>query len=86
MSDHVDKIGLYADDMILFLAEPGPSLALALDVITKFGKFSGLTINWDNSQILPLDVFPPTADQTLLPLVRVASVKHLGVQVSPLLD
>lgn len=54
------KIGLYADDTILYLADQGPSLQAALGIIEKMESFSGLRINWDKSQILPLDQFSPT--------------------------
>lgn len=58
--DHfTEKIGLYADDTILYLADQGPSLQAALGIIDKMGSFSWLRINWDKSQILPID-HPPT--------------------------
>lgn len=38
----VDKIGLYADDTILYLADQGPSLQAALEIIEKMGSYSGL--------------------------------------------
>lgn len=54
-----ERVGLYADDMILYLNDSGPSLLMALQIIENFGRFSGLKMNWDRSQILPLDVSPP---------------------------
>lgn len=54
-----ERVGLYADDMILYLSDSGPSLHTALQIIEKFGRFSGLKMNWDKSQILPIDIFPP---------------------------
>lgn len=48
------------------------------------GKFSGLRINWDKSQILPLDQFPPPPSPAYpeLPLTRVSAIKYLGVVVT----
>lgn len=77
-----ESVGLYADDMILYLSDSDPSLQTALQIIEKFGRFSGLKINWDKSQILPIDIFPPLKEQANLPLVRVSTLKHLGVHVS----
>ena len=54
-----ELLSLYADDMLLYLSVAGPSLQTALQLITQFGKFSGLQINWTKSHILPLDLGPP---------------------------
>lgn len=77
-----EKISLYADDTLLYLADPGLSLHTALNVIEQFGTFSGLRINWGKSQILPIDSFPPTESQANLPLQRVDIIKYLGVKIS----
>lgn len=78
----VDKIGMYADDTILYLADQGPSLQAALKLIEQMGGYSGLRINWDKSQILPVDVFPPPLTSPPLPLARVSKIKYLGVEVT----
>lgn len=69
--DSWEKIGLYADDTILYLADQGPSLQTALSIIETVGKYSCLQINWDKSQILPIDRFPHSAVFPELPLKRV---------------
>lgn len=53
-----EKISMYADDTLLYLADSGSSLAEALRTIEYFGSFSRLRINWEKSQILPLDLPP----------------------------
>lgn len=73
---------MYADDTLLYLADSGPSLQTALNTIELFGTFSGLKINWEKSQILPLDSFPPPEAQANLPLQRVSLIKYLGVLVT----
>lgn len=77
-----EKISMYADDTLLYLADPGHSLHNALQTIEQFGKFSGLKINWEKSQILPIDNFPPTEIQASMPLQRVDRIKYLGVYTS----
>lgn len=47
-----------------------------------FVSFSRLKINWEKSQILPLDSFPTSEIQACLPLKRVSLIKYLGVHVS----
>lgn len=77
-----EKISLYADDTLLFLADSDISLQTALQTIEYFRSFSDLKINWEKSQILPIDSFPPPKLQEHLPLQRVSSIKYLGASVS----
>lgn len=42
------KVALYADDLLLFLGDTQGSLLKAMEIITNFGQFSGLIINWEN--------------------------------------
>lgn len=77
-----ERIGLYADDMILYLADPGVSLDRALSLIEGFGAHSGLRINWSKSHILPLDPFARTSQQAASPLQWCSSIKYLGIEVS----
>lgn len=46
-----ESIALYADDILLFLADPGLSLQSALSIIQEFVKYPSLKINWDKSLI-----------------------------------
>ncbi|CAJ0928425.1 unnamed protein product [Ranitomeya imitator] len=39
-----EKIALYADDVLLFLADPDDSLRGAIEIVERFGTVSGLTI------------------------------------------
>lgn len=54
----------------------------SLLIIENLGKNSSLRINWDKSQILPLDHFPPLPTNSPLPLHRVSSLKYLGVFIT----
>lgn len=82
MGPLIEKISLYADDTLLYLADSGPSLQNALQLIERFGTFSGLKINWEKSQILPIDSFPPPKSQIEIPLQRVNTIKYLGIYIS----
>lgn len=62
----VETDSLYADNMLLYLEDAGPSLTAALNAI---------------EQILPLDIGAPT-DMQAPPLVRVSSMKYLGIMVT----
>lgn len=74
-----EVLSLYADNMLLYLEDAGPSIVVALQVIKQSREYSGLQINWSKSQILPLDIDVPTADQAVLPLIRASRIKYLSM-------
>lgn len=49
MENWEDRISLYADDILLYMASPGRSITRLLDICAAYGKVSGYTINWDKS-------------------------------------
>lgn len=55
IGDHEHRISLYADDVILFLSDFSNSVQTLLHLITKFGQFSGYSINNAKSSILFLN-------------------------------
>lgn len=59
---------------ILFLNDQGPSLKEALHIISEFYRFSGLKVNWEKSQLPPID---PT-----LPLMWADTIRYLGIVIS----
>lgn len=50
-----EKNLLYADDILLLLGDTDTSLRTVMSLISEFGRFLGLTINWSKSALLPLD-------------------------------
>ena len=48
------RVGLYADDTLLYLSDPEVSVPPLLDFINSFGTLSGYTINWGKSEFMPL--------------------------------
>lgn len=64
--------------MLLFLKDPGMSLHAVLGILDEFAKFSGLKVNWDKSNILPLN----SGTDPGLPLQWVNQFIYLGVRIS----
>lgn len=52
------------------------------DLITQYGAFSGLTINWDKSVIMPVDGQSLEGMDLGVPLVCSSTFKYLGVTIS----
>lgn len=49
----MEKLALYADDVLLFLEDVSTSLCVALDIFDRFGHFSGIRSNWDSTSFSP---------------------------------
>lgn len=50
-----ERVALYADDMLLFFNDAGPSLQGALTVLDTFAAVTGLRVNWSKSLLFPID-------------------------------
>ncbi|XP_069594530.1 putative ATP-dependent RNA helicase TDRD12 [Ranitomeya imitator] len=79
-----EKIALYADDILLFLADPDDSLKGAIEIIERFGALSGLKINWDKSVLFDVDGVEESGSEPLGEgRLKVAShFKYLGIWIS----
>ncbi|XP_041436080.1 uncharacterized protein fam189a2.S isoform X1 [Xenopus laevis] len=77
----IEKISLYADDMLVYLANSGAALENLLATISEFGQYSGLKINRTKSVVFPIDPLPPDSPDTLLQLKVVNSFKYLGIVI-----
>lgn len=82
MGTITDCVALYADDLLLFLRDPGPSLKAALVIMDKFATFSGLRVNWSKSSILPVGPRALAQRDDALPLQWVSSFTYLGVKIT----
>lgn len=82
-----NRIGLFADDIIVFISRLEQSLQNLLDTIDKFVKLSGYKLNISKSAILFLRLAdrlnPPI--QTLFKMV-LESFTYLGIQMSTNID
>lgn len=47
-------LSLYADDILLYLSSPETSIPPLLSLINHFSSFSGFTINWEKSELMPI--------------------------------
>ena len=77
-----NEVSLYADDILLFSTQPRTTIPSILETFQLFGSFSGYKINWEKSELLPVQV----TDQDCLkqfPL-RIASdsLTYLGIIIT----
>jgi hypothetical protein len=49
-----NRVSLYADDVVLFLRPDANDIAITVDILHLFGEASGLRINLQKSNILPI--------------------------------
>lgn len=54
-----EKVSLYADYMLIYLEDPQSSLPALLEIIQRFGHFSGFRVNWDKSLLFQIDQETP---------------------------
>uniref|UniRef100_A0A803JF55 Reverse transcriptase domain-containing protein n=1 Tax=Xenopus tropicalis TaxID=8364 RepID=A0A803JF55_XENTR len=77
-----EKISLYADDTLLYLADPHNSFTSAIQIVKRFGRFSGLQINWEKSIVFPLDGQAPQMTEPECTLKVANSFKYLGIHIN----
>lgn len=58
------KLMLYTDDTMLLLGDTYESLQEAMSVISNFGIYSGLVINWTKLSIMLLDAVSDNQEST----------------------
>lgn len=78
-----EKVSLYADDALLYLGDTADSLQTLMWTITKFGEFSGFTINWSKSIHMPLDPLTEPLPTSASQIAVANFFRYLGVMVSP---
>lgn len=77
------RLGLYADDSLVYLSDPETSVPPLLDFIESFGRLSGYTINWGKSEFMPLsDSLDPRFLDTLPFTLVKDHFTYLGLKVS----
>uniref|UniRef100_A0A3Q3A000 Reverse transcriptase domain-containing protein n=1 Tax=Kryptolebias marmoratus TaxID=37003 RepID=A0A3Q3A000_KRYMA len=79
--DH--KVSLYADDLLLFLSDPETSMPLVLDMLEKFGQISGYKLNFNKSELFPINDAAMAYPLTSLPFkISLQTFKYLGIHVT----
>ena len=84
LAERIDIVGLYADDLVLYLNDAHGSLEAAMHIIELFGSYSGLKINWQKSSLMLLQpqLLTLSKDSSLLKVV--SSFKYLGINITRL--
>lgn len=82
MGQSVHKINLLADDVILYLKDPGNSLSKLHTMLNTYGSISGYKVNLDKSEIIPLANFDHSELQCTSPFRwPLNGMKYLGIFV-----
>lgn len=82
MGDSTEQIGLYAEDIILYMWDTQNTLTKAMSIIDTFGQYSGLKINWQKSFLMPLHQELEMEEKIEAPLRIVDSFKYLGIYIT----
>lgn len=53
-----ERISLYADDILLYVTDPGVTLPRILTIFETYGRYSGYKINWTKSTLYPISGQP----------------------------
>lgn len=75
-------VGLYVDDLILYLCDAQVSLQATMHIIETFGLYSVLKMYWQKSALMPLH--PQALPQGVAPgsLKTVSSFKYLVIIIT----
>lgn len=77
------KVSLYADDLLLYVSDPESSLPSILDTLNGFGEISGYKVNFQKSELLPLNSAAAALPPTLFPFRMVQEhFRYLGIEVT----
>lgn len=77
-----DRISLYADDILLYLASPKSSLTVVLNIFEIFGGYSGYSINWSKSILYVLRGPPPDLPAGCPVQITTEGFKYLGIYIA----
>lgn len=83
IGDAENKIGLFADDILLFLTQLRDSIPNLLELINTFGSFSGYTVNKSKSNILFLNQSERISPPIQTPFTNTSSFTYLGIKITP---
>lgn len=78
----VHKINLLADDIILYLKDPGNSLSKLQTILNTYGSISGYKVSLEKSEIIPSTNFDHSNLQRTSPFRwPMNGIKYLGIIV-----
>lgn len=77
------KIGLFADDILIFLKQPNENFPKLIRLLENYGKYSGYKINVTKTQILSINYSPFQEIKNVYKLNwNAKSIKYLGVNIT----
>lgn len=86
ISDQEHQISLFADDILLYLSDLKTSIPALVDLLHRFGTFSGYKVNHSKSSILFLNKLERTNPTLQCPFtVAKDGLKYLGINITPLI-
>lgn len=76
-------IGLFADDVIVYLKHPDKGLPLLMDLLQMYGHYSGYKINVTKTQVLTFHYSPTPITQSMYTFNwNCETLKYLGVTIT----
>uniref|UniRef100_A0A8C7XNT8 Reverse transcriptase domain-containing protein n=1 Tax=Oryzias sinensis TaxID=183150 RepID=A0A8C7XNT8_9TELE len=79
----VHKTSLYADDLLLYIANPEESIPRMLELLSSFGSLSGYKLNLGKSILFPINQLARDWDYSKFPLtVEKKSFAYLGIKIT----
>ena len=77
------KVGLFADDVILYLEKPDQCLPKLMQLLEDYGKYSGYKLNIAKTQILALNYSPQQDIRNRYKINwNLQAIKYLGVNIT----
>ena len=81
------KLFLYADDILALVSDPANSIPVMLNKIETFSQISGLKINWQKSEVMPVSRSCAQSEVSRFPFKWVpVGLKYLGLKLSAELE
>ena len=77
------RVSLYADDLLLYITNPVPSIPLIQSVLRNFGSFSGYKLNFHKSECFPINALAQIIPQSSIPFnLSRQGFKYLGIKIT----
>lgn len=87
MGGEEHKIGLFADDILLYLKAPNRSFSNTIRLLNFYGEYSGYKVNVSKTQILPINYSPSQEIKNTYQLKwDNKTIKYLGVYITSRID